>query len=84
MDKQRETARKSRKVSNYMGADSTIYEDIDTALTSRFIGYDKVEASSDIIAITAEYKEGDQVTSELVDVISEGTNRSIITAETPL
>ena len=83
MDKQRETARKSRKVSNYMGADATIYEDIDTALTSKFIGYDKVEASSDIIAITAEYKEGDQVTSELVDVISEGTNGSIITAETP-
>ena len=32
MEEQRDKARKARKVTNYMGADATVYESIDPAL----------------------------------------------------
>lgn len=80
---QRETARKARKVSNYMGADATVYEQIDTGLTTEFIGYDRNEADSEIIALTFSQKEGDEVVSGLTDILSEGMTGSIITRQTP-
>lgn len=83
MDVQRETARKSRKVSNYMGADATVYEQIDTALTSTFTGYEKIADTSKLIAMTADKKERDTVISELTDVLSEGQKGSVITEVTP-
>ena len=43
MEEQRNKARKARKVTNYMGADATVYEQLDAALTSRFTGYDSLE-----------------------------------------
>ncbi len=36
MDRQRDMARKARKTTNYMGADVTVYQSIDPAVTSRF------------------------------------------------
>ena len=80
---QRETARNARKVSNYMGADATIYEQIDTSITSSFNGYDKTEYKCPIAVITADCDEDGQQSSAIVDMISEGTSGSIITAETP-
>ena len=38
MKEQREKARKARKVSNYMGADVTVYQSIPAAITSKFVG----------------------------------------------
>ena len=38
MTKQKEAARTRRKQSNYMGADATVYELIDTNLTTKFVG----------------------------------------------
>ena len=46
MKKQRETARAARKVTNYMGADVTLYDSIDPSITSTFVGYDKLEYTS--------------------------------------
>jgi alanyl-tRNA synthetase len=83
MDIQRETARKSRKVSNYMGADATIYEQLDTELTTTFTGYDKTTDTSEIAALTADLVEDGNNVSEIVDVLSEGMNGSIITKNTP-
>ena len=40
MEVQRETARKARKTTNYMGADETVYESLDTSLSTQFVGYD--------------------------------------------
>ena len=42
MEVQRETARKARKTTNYMGADETVYESLDTSLSTQFVGYDKL------------------------------------------
>ncbi len=35
-------ARSSRKETNYMGVDATVYDEIDTSITSEFVGYDRL------------------------------------------
>ncbi len=40
MKEQKEKARKARKTTNYMGADVTVYQSIDPAVTTKFVGYD--------------------------------------------
>ena len=33
---------KARKVTNYMGADETVYESVDPSVTTEFVGYDSL------------------------------------------
>ena len=54
MQEQRERARKARKTTNYMGADATVYEQIDVAITTEFVGYDRLTHESEIVAIADE------------------------------
>ena len=75
MQKQREQARAARKVTNYMGADATIYEEIDMSITSEFVGYDKLEETSKISVLTTE--------DALVQALAEGDNGTIIVHKTP-
>ncbi len=75
MEKQRATARKARKATNYMGADVTVYQSIDPALTTKFVGYDALTAESEITVLTT--------TDELVEALAEGDMGTIITQETP-
>ena len=75
MKKQRETARAARKVTNYMGADVTVYESIDPAITSAFVGYDKLEYTSKVSVLTTE--------TELVEALTDGEIGTIIVDETP-
>ena len=75
MDEQRKKAKSARKETNYMGADATIYEQLDPAMTSTFVGYDNLEYKSNIIAMTT--------TMEIADVLVEGTEGTIIVSETP-
>ncbi len=75
MNIQRETARKARKVSNYMGADATIYEELPVDLSTEFDGYDKLVLDGKIIAMTTE--------DAVADTLSEGANGSILTDVTP-
>ncbi len=75
MEKQRETARKARKTTNYMGADATVYDEIDPAITSRFVGYDKLTAVSKIQVLTTD--------TELVEQVVEGQLATLIVEETP-
>ena len=46
MEVQRKRARESRAVSNYMGADATVYDEIDRNITTEFTGYDKLDRKS--------------------------------------
>ena len=46
MKKQQQTAHDARKKTNYMGADSTVYEKLPAEMASYFIGYDQTEATS--------------------------------------
>ena len=74
MEEQRNKARKARKVTNYMGADATVYEQLDAALTSRFTGYDSLETESVITALTTE--------NEVTQALADGDVGTIITEET--
>ena len=44
-------ARKARKTTNYMGADVTVYQSIDAAVTSKFVGYDQSDSMSPKITV---------------------------------
>lgn len=75
MKKQRETARGARKVTNYMGADVTVYESIDPSITSAFVGYDRLQHSSKVTVLTTE--------TELAEALTDGEIGTIIVEETP-
>ena len=73
MNEQREKARKARKTTNYMGADATVYDEIDPAVTSKFTGYDKLVNESEITVLTTE--------SEITEALSEGDKGTVIVDE---
>ena len=75
MEEQRVKARTARKVTNYMGADATVYDEIDAAVTSTFVGYDNLVFDSKISVLTTE--------TELVEAVTEGENATIFVDETP-
>lgn len=75
MQKQKETARGARKETNYMGAEATVYDEIDTAITSKFVGYDRLEHTSKISVLTTE--------TEIVSALTDGQAGTIIVDETP-
>ncbi len=75
MEEQRVKARNAREVTNYMGADATVYDEIDASVTSEFVGYDRLTHTSKISVVTTE--------SEIVEAITEGQNGTIFVDETP-
>lgn len=75
MEKQRNQARAARSVTNYMGADVTVYESIDPSITTLFVGYDNLEHESEITVLTTE--------TELKEALSEGEKGTVIVKETP-
>lgn len=75
MEVQRTTARNAREVTNYMGADVTVYESIDPSVTSTFVGYEHLAWESDVTVLTTE--------TELADALSEGQRGTIFVGETP-
>ncbi|MDD3367961.1 MAG: alanine--tRNA ligase [Lachnospiraceae bacterium] len=75
MEEQKVNARTRRKVSNYMGADATAYDDIDPAVTSVFVGYDSLQASSKISVLTSE--------TEIVEALTDGDQGTVFVDETP-
>ncbi len=74
MKVQRETARSARAVTNYMGADETVYQQLDPSLTSSFVGYEKVTNTSKITALTTD--------SEVVEELIAGQTGTIFAEET--
>ena len=75
MNKQKETARGARKETNYMGADATVYDKIDTRITSEFVGYDTLETESEITVLTT--------SEDITDTLAEGMEGTIIVSKTP-
>ena len=74
MEHQRETARKARKTTNYMGADATVYEQLDPAMTSEFLGYDALTCDGKITAMTTD--------TEVVSELSKGMDGTIVADQT--
>lgn len=75
MQKQKEMARKARKVTNYMGADVTVYESIDPAVTTEFVGYDRLQHNAQITVLTTE--------DSIVEALTDGQTGTVIVDETP-
>ena len=75
MEEQKRKAREAHKETNYMGADATVYDKIDTSITSEFVGYDTLAADSDITVLTTE--------TDLVTELTEGQKGTIIVDKTP-
>jgi len=83
MKEQREKARAARKTTNYMGAEATVYEQIDTALVSEFTGYDKTEDQGQVIALAKLAKDDDDEDAAIVDALTDGAYGAVITDKTP-
>lgn len=75
MENQRETARKARKTTNYMGADVTVYQSLDPALTTVFTGYDSLKTEGKITALTTD--------TEVVEALTDGQEGTIVTDKSP-
>lgn len=83
MKVQKDTARNARKTTSYMGADATVYEQIDPAINSEFIGYDKTEAEGKIVALVSVSSEEDGEESTVSEALTDGMTGAIITDVTP-
>ena len=75
MENQRETARKARKTTNYMGADVTVYQSLDPALATVFTGYDSLKTEGKIMALTTD--------TEVVEALTDGQEGTIVTDKSP-
>jgi alanyl-tRNA synthetase len=75
MEVQRVTARSARGTTNYMGAEETVYQQIDPSVTSTFVGYDNLSYSSQITVLTTE--------TELTEELIAGQKGTILVKETP-
>lgn len=75
MEKQKETARTARGGSKYMGADETVFNDIDISLTTKFVGYDSLENKATIEVITND--------DRIIEDAKEGETVYIVVKETP-
>ena len=75
MEEQRTKARSAREVTNYMGADATVYDEIDAAVTSEFTGYDRLTDESKVTVLTTE--------AEIVEALTDGQVGTIFTEKTP-
>jgi alanyl-tRNA synthetase len=75
MEVQRVTARSARGTSNYMGAEETVYQQIEPSITSSFVGYDKLNYSSEITVLTTD--------TELTEELIAGQKGTILVKETP-
>ena len=76
MDKQRQLGRTAHQGTNYMGADATVYDQLDPAMKSEFDGYDHLfTVNSEILAIAG--------TDELTEGASVGDKVTVFTDVTP-
>ncbi len=75
MKEQQERARKARETTNYMGADATVYDQIDPSVTSSFVGYEQLECNSEITILAG--------VEELKDSLMEGEKGTILVHQTP-
>ena len=75
MDEQREKARIARGKTNYMGADATVYDEIDVNITTEFVGYDSLTCTSKITILTTE--------DEITEALTEDQRGTVFVEQTP-
>ncbi|MDD3360563.1 MAG: alanine--tRNA ligase [Hespellia sp.] len=75
MEEQRTKARNARETTNYMGADATVYDEIDPSVTTAFVGYDHLTCDSDVTVLTTQ--------TEITEALSDGDMGTIFVQDTP-
>ena len=75
MEEQRTKARSAREVTNYMGADATVYDEIDASVTGEFTGYDRLTDESKVTVLTTD--------TEIVEALTDGQVGTIFVEKTP-
>ena len=75
MEEQRTKARTAREVTNNMGADATVYDEIDAAVTSEFVGYDHLTDQSKVTVLTTD--------TDIVEALTDGQMGTIFVEKTP-
>ena len=75
MEEQKKAAHDAHKTTNYMGAEETVYQQLDTSLVTEFTGYENLVSDSVITALTTE--------TEVVQALTDGDKGTIITNQTP-
>ncbi len=75
MEKQRTRARNARATDTYMGAEETVFHQLDPAMSTEFTGYDSLMGKGTVLALV--------VNDEIVSEAKAGDNVSIIVDKTP-
>jgi alanyl-tRNA synthetase len=75
MEIQRKTAHDARKTTNYTGREASVFQKVDPSITSEFVGYDKLVASSKISVLATN--------EDIVDALAEGDEGVIVVDQTP-
>ncbi len=75
MEIQRQKAREARGDSKYMGADETVFNQMDAALKTTFVGYDQLEIKSELTLLAND--------ETLLDTAACGETIYIVVGETP-
>ncbi len=75
MEEQRRMAQQARGTTNYMGADATVYDEIDPSVTTEFVGYDNQTFQSPITVLASQ--------EELTEGLSEGQQGTVFVEKTP-
>lgn len=75
MEEQRRRARNARAESNYMGAEETVYNQLDSKMATTFVGYDHLSHVSEVTAVTTD--------TEIVPIAGSGQEVTIFVKETP-
>ena len=75
MEVQRKTAREAREVTNYMGADVTVYQSIDASVETVFVGYDRLQHESKVTVMTTP--------EAIVEELGAGMEGTVLVEETP-
>jgi len=75
MKKQKERARNSRSVSNYMGRNLSVYDEIDDNIVTEFVGYNELESNSKVLTLI--------VNNKLVTKAVKGDEVSLVLNTTP-
>ncbi|MBQ4045348.1 MAG: alanine--tRNA ligase, partial [Lachnospiraceae bacterium] len=82
MQEQRETARKARKTTNYMGADVTVFDTLDPEVSSKFVGYDSTCGQGKVLYMTRKGEDGEP--DALINALADGDQGTIVLDQTTL
>ena len=75
MNEQRTRARAARGESNYMGAEETVYNQLNPDMTTEFVGYKQLTTKSTVVALTTE--------TDLVELAQAGDDVTVFVNATP-